>query len=154
MTIFFAGRFSPYLCGQGAPKYIQKVGCQYQFVWETSAACPSAAFSLGDCTVEDPSSGVKYDLAPLVRPAGYEVQGRGSHTYLVNLCAPLKVRVCQWLFSSVVPDRVRPNARCLQQSNKMIVWYVCWYPLPCHCCRPTTLAGATLRHAAWTTSWR
>jgi hypothetical protein len=75
----------------GEPKAIQRVGCQQQFVWETAAACPSAAFSLSDCKVEDPSSGASYDLAPLVRPEGYEVAGRDGNTYLLNLCAPLKV---------------------------------------------------------------
>ena len=74
----------------GEPIYVGETDdCQYQFTWETSAACNIRTQVKGSmCKVRDPVTGMQYDLTPLAN-MDHTIRDQGN-TYTLAACGPIK----------------------------------------------------------------
>ncbi|XP_059153969.1 cation-independent mannose-6-phosphate receptor-like [Physella acuta] len=86
--------------GLGVPSnHFEVNGCEDNFVWESSAACPlkklaedNSTQGFGDCRATNPNTGYVFDLSSLKSTAGYSTTDREGHE--------LKLNVCGWLNNS------------------------------------------------------
>eukprot|EP00123_Amoebidium_parasiticum_P017322 comp23800_c0_seq1/m.41372 comp23800_c0_seq1/g.41372 ORF comp23800_c0_seq1/g.41372 comp23800_c0_seq1/m.41372 type:complete len:2646 (-) comp23800_c0_seq1:58-7995(-) len=69
--------------------------CELQFEWRTYVACVGEGETIGsNCTVTDPVTMATYDLTSLAKPDGYTLSTNETHSYVINICNPVKNSGC------------------------------------------------------------
>ncbi|XP_068221483.1 cation-independent mannose-6-phosphate receptor isoform X2 [Palaemon carinicauda] len=80
------------------PQLIAEENCKYIFEWATPVACPvneaSGIHGGEDCKVTNPVTGYVFDLSPLKKDNGYDVQGDGGIPIVLNVCDYVKSGKC------------------------------------------------------------
>ena len=72
----------------GTPVFVGETSpCYYEFLWRTSAACPTEAIVGAGCVVDDNISGLVFDLTKLSGTQSLAVNGS---QLLVSLCNPVE----------------------------------------------------------------
>nr|XP_006818196.1 PREDICTED: cation-independent mannose-6-phosphate receptor-like [Saccoglossus kowalevskii] len=83
---------------ESSPEFSYAVeNCEYYFFWITKSACKlnHQEVVTNDCTVENPESGLVFDLNVLKKDEGYKVLNtEHGHLFDINICAPLKTSQC------------------------------------------------------------
>lgn len=86
---------------EGGPSliHVSDDRCNYIFQWHTAAACILGHYKGTNCKVYDSDAGFNFDLSPLTKQPGeepYKVQTSQdtTHDYLLNVCGPVTVTMC------------------------------------------------------------
>ncbi|KAM8847361.1 cation-independent mannose-6-phosphate receptor [Synchiropus picturatus] len=81
------------ICSRGSvstgPRFFMFQNCTAIFKWETRAACAITTTQNNSCSVVDPNTGLLFNLQPLARPDGYQVNANGKD-YVVNICSDVE----------------------------------------------------------------
>ncbi|KAL4649143.1 cation-independent mannose-6-phosphate receptor [Arapaima gigas] len=80
-----------------SPPVLRRVsadGCDYEFEWNTAAACVLSKTEGDDCRVSDPQAGFSFDLSPLTKHSdSYNVSDK-QYTYYLNVCGNVSMENC------------------------------------------------------------
>ncbi|XP_069811536.1 cation-independent mannose-6-phosphate receptor [Dendropsophus ebraccatus] len=68
--------------------------CNYEFEWNTAAACVVSRTEGDGCTVADPEAGFYFDLSPLINNSrSYEID-TDSYNFYINVCGNVTSQPC------------------------------------------------------------
>ncbi|XP_078698219.1 cation-independent mannose-6-phosphate receptor-like isoform X2 [Branchiostoma floridae x Branchiostoma belcheri] len=91
------------ICQRGSlsssPRFLEQMGCEFVFTWETEAACGIKVETQEDCTIPDPNSGYIFNLQPLTRgdrtqKKYYDVTSSDGQAFRLNICGSVKDDGC------------------------------------------------------------
>ncbi|XP_048841603.1 cation-independent mannose-6-phosphate receptor [Brienomyrus brachyistius] len=69
-------------------------GCEYEFEWQTAAACVLSKAEGDGCQVSDPQAGFSFDLSPLTKHGDVYNTSNREYMYFLNVCQNVTVSSC------------------------------------------------------------